>query len=38
MSILISTDLQLLTYIHAWNIDRNLFFNYSLYFDFRFIT
>ena len=23
---LISTDLQLLTYIHVWNIDKNLFF------------
>ena len=33
MSILISTDLQLFTYIHVWNIDKNLFFNYSLYFD-----
>ena len=33
MSILISTDLQLLAYIHVWNIDKNLFFNYSLYFD-----
>ena len=28
MSIIISTDLQLLTYIHVWNIDKNLFFNY----------
>ena len=27
MWILISTDLQLLTYIHMWNIDKNLFFN-----------
>ena len=27
MWILISTDLQLLTYIHIWNIDKNLFFN-----------
>ena len=26
MLILISTDLQLLTYIHVWNTDRNLFF------------
>ena len=33
MSILKSTDSQLLTYIHVWNIYRNLFFNYSLYFD-----
>ena len=38
MSVLISTDLQLLTHIHVWNIDKNLFFNYSLYFDLRFIT
>ena len=38
LSILISSDLQLLTYIHVWNIDKNLFFNYSLYFDLRFIT
>ena len=38
MSIFISTDLQLLTYIHVWNIDKNLFFNYSPYFDLRFIT
>ena len=35
---LTSTDLQLLTYIHVWNIDKNLFFNYSLYFDLRFVT
>ena len=33
MSILISTDLQLLTYIHVWNIDKNVFFNYSLYYN-----
>ena len=26
MSILISTDLQLLAHIHVWNIDKNLFF------------
>ena len=38
MSILISTDLQLLTYIHVWNIDKKLFFNYSPYFHLRFIT
>ena len=38
MLILTSTDLQLLTYIHVWNIDKNLFFNYSLYFDLRLIT
>ena len=38
MSIVISTDLQLLRYIHVWNIDKNLFLNYSLYFDLRFIT
>ena len=29
MWILISTDLQLLTYIHIWNIDKNLSFNNS---------
>ena len=28
MSIIISTDLQLITYIHVWNIDKTLFFNY----------
>ena len=33
MSIFISTDLQLLTYIHVWNIDKNVFFNYSLYYN-----
>ena len=33
MSILISTDLQLLTYIHVWNVDKNVFFNYSLYYN-----
>ena len=33
MSILISTDLQLLTYIHVWNINKNVFFNYSLYYN-----
>ena len=33
MSILISTDLQLLTYIHVWNIDKNVFFNYGLYYN-----
>ena len=38
MSILISTDLQLLTYIYVWNIDKNLFFNYSLFSLLRFIT
>ena len=38
MSIFISTDLQLLTYIHVWNIDKKLFFNYSPYFHLRFIT
>ena len=38
MSVLISTDLQLLTYAHVWNIDKNLFFNYGPYFDLRFIT
>ena len=31
MSILISTDVQPLLYIHVWNIEKNLFFNYSLY-------
>ena len=30
--------LWLLTYIHVWNIDKNLFFNYSLYFDLRFFN
>ena len=38
MSILTSTDLQLLTYIHVWNIDKNVFFNLSLDFDLRFAT
>ena len=38
MSVLISTDLQLLTYTHERNIDKNLLFNYSPYFDLRFIT
>ena len=38
ISILISTDLQLLTHIHVWKKDKKLFFNYSLYFDLRFIT
>ena len=38
MSVLISTDLQLLAYTHVWNIDKNLFFNYSPYVDLRFIT
>ena len=33
MLILTSTDLQLLTYIHVWNIDKNVFFNYSLYYN-----
>ena len=33
ISIFISTDLQLLTYIHVWNIDKNVFFNYSLYYN-----
>ena len=28
MSIIISKDLQLLTYIYVWNIYKNLFFNY----------
>ena len=31
MSILISTDVQPLLYVHVWNIEKNLFFNYSLY-------
>ena len=31
ISILISTELQLLTYIHVWNIDKKLVFNYSLF-------
>ena len=38
MSILTSTDLQLLTYIYVWNIDEHLFFNYSLFSLLRFIT
>ena len=42
MSIPISTDLLLLTYIHVWNIDKNMknlfVINFSLYFDLRFIT
>ena len=36
--LILNTDLQLLTYIQVLNIDKNLFFNYSLYFDLRFIT
>ena len=36
--ILTFTGLQLLTYIHVWNIEKSLFFNFSLYFDLRFIT
>ena len=38
MSIFISTDLQLLKYIHVWNIDKKLFFHYSPYFHLRFVT
>ena len=38
MSVLISTDLQLLPCIYVWNIEKNVFFNYSPYFDLRFTT